>query len=151
MDFNDLLNNVGRWVMTGGVRIFVVLLVLLVLYKIARLFLDHAIARLETNCVESTSQAAHRIVSLYRASMQSIGLTPETSRTGPYNLLLTRRWMLLVPRYAETFHEVSLNALAFAGALLLRDRQQLNHFQRHGPMAALTHVATRSAAAPDGC
>jgi len=47
MDFNKLLNDIGQWVMTGGVRIFLVLLVLLVLYKIARLFLDHAIARLE--------------------------------------------------------------------------------------------------------
>jgi hypothetical protein len=51
-------------------------------------------------------------------------LQPDGRLHGAYNLLLTRQWMLLVPRRHECFAGISLNALAFAGALLTRDRQE---------------------------
>jgi ATP adenylyltransferase len=62
---------------------------------------------------------------------------------GAYNLLLTRQWMLLVPRSRERFESISLNALAFAGALLVRDERQMAALKKHGPMSALKHVAER--------
>lgn len=65
----------------------------------------------------------------------------EPRQTGPYNLLATREWMLLVPRSTECFHGISVNALGFAGALLVRDAEQLALLERHGPMTALRAVA----------
>lgn len=64
----------------------------------------------------------------------------SSAPAGPYNLLLTRRWMLLVPRVRESFHGISLNALAFGGALLVKDKDQWDVLRREGPLAALRHV-----------
>jgi sulfate adenylyltransferase (ADP) / ATP adenylyltransferase len=61
----------------------------------------------------------------------------QQRQTAPYNLLVTRRWMLLVPRVAEHFEGVSLNGLAFAGSLFVRDRAQLQTLRSAGPMVAL--------------
>jgi ATP adenylyltransferase len=100
----------------------------------------HALARIDADRVTSPERAAEWILSRYQTMMRSIGLTADTPSTGAYNLLLTRDWMLLLPRRRETFKSISLNALAFAGALLVRDRQQLVELKRGGLMAALQHV-----------
>ena len=40
----------------------------------------------------------------------------------PYNLLATRDWMLLVPRSCAESHGINVNAMGFAGSLLVRCR-----------------------------
>lgn len=65
---------------------------------------------------------------------------PERQR-GPYNLLVTRRWMLLVPRLREHFGVVSVNALGFAGSLFVRDQAEMAMLRAAGPMKALQAVA----------
>lgn len=47
VDLNQLLSGMGHWVMTSGLRIFVVLMVTLVLMKAIRLLLDQAFLRLQ--------------------------------------------------------------------------------------------------------
>ncbi len=68
-------------------------------------------------------------------------LTRARCETRPYNLLATQEWMLVVPRRAEHFEGSSLNALAFAGSLLVKDDAQLERLKRAGPMRALQAVA----------
>jgi sulfate adenylyltransferase (ADP) / ATP adenylyltransferase len=60
---------------------------------------------------------------------------------GPYNLLVARDWMLLVPRSRATFEGIPVNSLAFAGALFVRDEDELRAVERIGPMAVLRGVA----------
>jgi ATP adenylyltransferase len=62
-------------------------------------------------------------------------------QSAPYNLLCTRDWMLLVPRSREFFEGVSINAIGFAGGLLVRNREQLAILRDRGPMAALRETA----------
>ncbi len=59
----------------------------------------------------------------------------------PYNLLLTRHWMLLVPRARECWEGTSVNALGFAGSLLVRDSEQLARLREIGPMRVLSAVS----------
>jgi ATP adenylyltransferase len=59
-----------------------------------------------------------------------------------YNLLVTRDWMLLVPRSQEHFGSISINAMGFAGALFVRDLEQIQLLKDAGPMHVLRHVAT---------
>ena len=73
--------------------------------------------------------------------LSSEPLRDGLERCGPYNLLATRRWLLLVPRSEEYFEGISINALGFAGALLVKDTTQLAVLRSHGPMTALRHVA----------
>jgi ATP adenylyltransferase len=58
----------------------------------------------------------------------------------PYNLLATRDWTLVIPRTLECFESISLNSLAFAGSLLVRNREQLERVRAVGPMALLRAV-----------
>lgn len=83
---------------------------------------------------------------LYRSLLERAGLGPLTGEAGehqrgPYCLLVTREWMLLVPRSREHFDSVSVNSLGFAGALLVRNEAQLDHLRRVGPMTALRQTA----------
>ena len=60
--------------------------------------------------------------------------------TAPYNLLATRRWMLVVPRRQERYETVSVNALGFAGSLFVRNTDELERVRRAGPMNVLRAV-----------
>jgi ATP adenylyltransferase len=59
----------------------------------------------------------------------------------PYDLLMTRAWMLAVPRSRERFDGISVNALGFAGSLLARDRSELERLREAGPLRVLAHVS----------
>lgn len=58
----------------------------------------------------------------------------------PYNLLVTSEWMLVVPRTREHSDGISLNALAFAGSLFVKTREELEHLKAMGAMQALMSV-----------
>jgi ATP adenylyltransferase len=66
---------------------------------------------------------------------------PEPRHAVPYNLLMTREWMLLVPRSAEFAEGVSVNALGYAGSLFVRTAEQLDLVRRLGPLHFLSAVA----------
>ena len=83
---------------------------------------------------------------LYRRMLDEVGLNPlkdpETEmQSGPYNLLFTREWMLLVPRTREFFGPISINALGFAGALLAKNQQEMELLLKQGGMGVLRHTA----------
>lgn len=74
------------------------------------------------------------LLARYRAAIEAIGAMR------PYNLVLARDWMLVVPRSRERFEGVSINALAFAGSLFVRDAAHEEALVRAGPMAVLQAV-----------
>jgi sulfate adenylyltransferase (ADP) / ATP adenylyltransferase len=92
--------------------------------------LRHAFARLPAICPASELHARYRSM-----------LREAACETGPYNLLVARGWMLLVPRSRAAFEGIPVNSLAFAGALFVRDEEELHAVERAGPMAVLRGVA----------
>lgn len=113
---------------------------------IAQLPFVHALARLDDISEKSPLQAAEATLKCYRKLLQSINLQDDERfsrdrQSGAYNLLATREWMLLVARSRESFESISVNALGFAGALLVRDRQQMQILKDCGPMNLLQQVA----------
>ncbi len=64
----------------------------------------------------------------------------HSDRPKPYNLLVTRRWMLFVPRAVERHGSISVNALGFAGSLLARDEDELEVIRNRGPLRILEAV-----------
>lgn len=74
---------------------------------------------------------------LYLLACAAVGVTGEST---PYNMLLTRRWMLVVPRSREFWHGVSINALGFAGSLLVRSPSELDRLRAAGPISVLKTV-----------
>jgi ATP adenylyltransferase len=82
----------------------------------------------------------------YRALLERVGIhavahADGERQSGPYNLLVTRDWMLLVPRSRDAFEGASINSLAYAGALFVREPHQLEAVRRKGPMTVLAEVA----------
>lgn len=78
----------------------------------------------------------------YHQLLEAVKLTPLTEQqAGPYNLLITREWMFLVARSQESFQGISVNSLGFAGGLLVRNIEQMELLQKHGPINVLKHVA----------
>ncbi len=108
----------------------------------------HAVASTVGHAELEVAEAARRTLRQYRAMLTAVGLWPAQGsgkqRTEPYNLLVTQKWMWLVPRAREHFEGISLNALGFAGALLVRSEAQLGALDARGPMTALERVAGRA-------
>ncbi|HXX63231.1 MAG TPA: DUF4922 domain-containing protein [Bacteroidota bacterium] len=106
----------------------------------------HAFVRLDRDLVSNPGRAAQETFKLYSAMLKRVGMTAP-AETGlirqsmPYCLLVTREWMMLVPRSREHFEDISFNSLAFAGSLYVRDGRQLARLKAFGPMNALRSVA----------
>jgi sulfate adenylyltransferase (ADP) / ATP adenylyltransferase len=95
----------------------------------------HVIARLHGPLAAGARAAAS--LTAYEAMRRALRL----EQGDPYNLLVMREWMLLVPRARERWGRVSVNALGFAGALLVRTGAELAELERIGPMTVLQSVA----------
>lgn len=94
----------------------------------------HGVAALHLDGM-SVAEAGTAMAAVYEQ------LTADTSaRGGPYNLLATRRWMMVVPRAAEHSGRTSINALGFAGSLFVRDAAELEDVRRRGPLRVLADV-----------
>jgi ATP adenylyltransferase len=76
----------------------------------------------------------------HAAGIEEREVRGERRQSGPYNLLLTREWMLLVPRSREHYASISVNALGFAGSLLVKDNAQLECVRNKRPMGVLKEV-----------
>jgi sulfate adenylyltransferase (ADP) / ATP adenylyltransferase len=106
----------------------------------------HVLVRLDSEWMAAPRKGAQALLQQYLAMLRAVGLSgggagEETIHPGPYNLLVTREWMFLVPRSIECFEGISVNALGFAGGLLVKDELQLNLLKTFGPMTALQRVA----------
>ncbi|WP_228036533.1 ATP adenylyltransferase family protein [Dolichospermum flos-aquae] len=79
----------------------------------------------------------------YHNLLQKMGIKPleNNLQSGAYNLLITRKWMLIVPRKQEEFAEIYINSLGFAGALLVKNQQQMEILKNINPINILTNVA----------
>jgi len=109
------------------------------IHRLTHLPFRHAFANLEVSPETNPTHAARELHQIYASMLNELALA-RGDLTAPYNLLVTRSWMLLVPRLQEHFETVSINALGFAGALLVRTSEELELLARRGPMTALGAV-----------
>jgi ATP adenylyltransferase len=112
---------------------------------VPRLPFRHSYAPMDRDWTNPEKDSGASLHACYRQLLHAAGLSVDASAgshasTAPYNLLMTRRWMLLVPRSRECFEGISINALGFAGAFLVKDAHQLATLRRFGPMTALRQV-----------
>jgi ATP adenylyltransferase len=77
---------------------------------------------------------------LAAAGINPTGVFEGGQQTCAYNLLATRRWMLIVPRQCDAVEGISVNGLGFAGHLLARDRTQADFIRQRGPLDILRRV-----------
>ena len=100
----------------------------------------HAFARIVP---QATAPVLHAV---YRELLNRCGISAVTAAEGefqsaPYNLLVRRSWMLVVPRSRTSFESIPVNALGFAGSLFVRSQEDLERVRAVGPMQVLRAVA----------
>ena len=105
----------------------------------------HAFTLLPRDLWRSPDKAASWSWAEYGRMLRQVGMTPPapagpTRQSLPYCLLITRQWMLLVPRSQEHFEEISFNSLAYAGSLFVYNEDLLARLREFGPMNALREV-----------
>ena len=106
----------------------------------------NAFTRLDPLFLEQPQAMAERTHARYRALLEAMGIGTihvdgEARQSGPYNLLVTREWMLLIPRSREFADTISVNALGYAGSLFVRDASQMQAVEIRGPMSLLAEVS----------
>lgn len=115
---------------------------------IAELPFVHAFTTFDPIEMQSSRQAATTTLERYYALLQAVGLpvdlpTDHPKQAGPYNLLVTQRWMLLIPRSQESFASIQVNSLGFAGALLVRTKDQMQQLKEMQPFTLLSQVGIK--------
>ena len=100
--------------------------------------------RLSPRRADDPAEAATELEGLYRQHLTELGLgTPEQDPAPrrPYNLLIAPQWMLTVERVQEHWAGFSINALGFAGYLLITEGSDTGWLHGQGPWALLRAVA----------
>jgi sulfate adenylyltransferase (ADP) / ATP adenylyltransferase len=102
----------------------------------------HALGKLDPRWSDSPYTGAEKTLQLYEELLSAVGITAEADnqQSGAYNLLATREWMLIIPRSHESFQSISVNSLGFAGALLVRNQEQMQLIKELKPMRILQNV-----------
>ncbi len=101
-----------------------------------------ALAGVGNLAARDPDDAAPSLAALYRELLQRTRVVPGRD---PYNLLATRRWLWLVPRTRARWQGLDVNALGFAGALLVSDDDALARLRALGPLALLRAVTPAGA------
>lgn len=102
----------------------------------------HGIARLDLD--DNSKAIAPTMLQRYHALLDYVGLEVNAdtqNQPGAYNFLATKKWMMIVPRSQESFQNISINSLGFAGSLFVRDRTALELLKKLTPLKLLTEVA----------
>jgi len=105
----------------------------------------HAFVQLDPIQTKSAQAAATVTLNYYYQMLDSVGLKHDLGlnniQAGAYNLLVTRQWMLLIPRSQESFESIAVNSLGFAGTMFVRNDRQMQILKEWGPMSVLRQVA----------
>jgi ATP adenylyltransferase len=109
----------------------------------------HSFRPLRKELINAPHDAARETFHIYASMLEQVDMKSPaknglTRQSMPYCLLVTRDWMLLVPRSRECFSDISLNSLAFAGSLFVRNEQQLAQIKSVRPMNVLRSVTLHS-------
>ncbi|WP_244816299.1 DUF4922 domain-containing protein [Caballeronia sp. Lep1P3] len=112
------------------------------LFRVPALAFEHAAAWLG-DASRVTPEYARET---YRALLGAIGVEAldvagAAHQSAPYNLLVTRRWMLAVPRTVAEVEGIAINALGFAGSLFVRDDAARRIVETLGPMTLLARAS----------
>lgn len=107
---------------------------------------QHLFLKLDETIWRSSAAAGAALHAAFDQACRQLGLIANSDPMPPYNLLVTREHMLVVPRSCEKWDDISVNALGYAGSLFVRRSEQIAHLRDVGPLTLLTRVARQRTA-----
>lgn len=111
--------------------------------RIPQFDFEHGLIRFPSEKITDPTGAAKGTLERYLKLLEvlDIGFDSAGNPARPYNFLATRNWLLIVPRSRESFEQISVNSLGFAGALLVRNSEQMERLKQSQPLNVLKSVA----------
>lgn len=78
----------------------------------------------------------------YNAIMENLEQNSDSlwTRNDSYNLIMTKKYMMIVPRNKESIGSVGCNAMGFAGSFFLATQQEIDDVKRYGPTQVLSEL-----------
>lgn len=95
---------------------------------------DHRLVFLTAADLEP--ERAGWLLGLFNEQCEDLSITEGV----PFNFLLTPRWLMVVRRSQECFEGISVNALGFAGSLLVSDAEARRRVMEVGPGEVLKRL-----------
>lgn len=87
----------------------------------------HSIEFFEDIQDKSCEELGQITVEKYHKLLDRLNIKVEDNKPSQnYNLLITKDWMMVIPRTQEKFSSISINSLGFTGAFLVKNEEQLN-------------------------
>jgi ATP adenylyltransferase len=110
--------------------------------KISAFNFVHGFKKLEFHWEKSPEKLGKLAFKIYQKLLKKVDIFEKKNgkQSAPYNLLMTRNWMLIVPRSAEKYQTMSINSLGFAGALLVKNQAELELVKAERPLSILKKV-----------
>jgi ATP adenylyltransferase len=111
--------------------------------KISAFNFVHSFEKLEFNWEKTPEKLGKLSFKIYQKLLKKVDIFEKKNgkQSAPYNLLMTRNWLLIVPRSAEKYQTMSINSLGFAGALLVKNEEQLEIIKKEKPLTILEQVS----------
>lgn len=102
----------------------------------------HSLYELSLQWNESHLNAiSDRLLRTYRQIMADLGMNLQgESPDAPYNLLITRDWMMGIRRSQASYQGIGVNSLGYGGWLLVKTAADLEKLKHIGPMNLLQQV-----------
>lgn len=105
---------------------------------------QHALMRLNWQTETPAEIMAQQSLEAYHQLLNTLNIQGKQGLTGqqthPYNLLITREWMLVVPRSQHAYETIQINSMGIGGAMLVRNQEQLEHLKKLSPLQVLIGV-----------
>ncbi|MGK7878693.1 MAG: phosphorylase [Crocosphaera sp.] len=101
----------------------------------------HGIAKILTEDNNDVLGLAQQILDNYHYLLNSLKIAiNQEGKPEPYNLLITREWIMIVRRSQPKYESISVNSLGFCGALLVKNEEQLKRLKELKPLTILEQV-----------
>ncbi|KAJ5204229.1 uncharacterized protein N7498_005108 [Penicillium cinerascens] len=84
-------------------------------------------------------EGGEHLLEVYQCLLQQAreALNISTDVPCPHNFVLTKRWMVVIPRLAKEFHGFTANSPGMMGSVYIWTQEQLDAWKRIGPMNIL--------------
>lgn len=114
---------------------------------LGQILFTHFVQRFDT-LPDSAEGRRERVFDIYtrllEQTRQALDLEPG-ALICPHNFILTKRWMMVVPRRAASFQGINANAPGMLGSVFLWNQDQLEAWKEIGPMNVLAGLGLPAA------
>lgn len=113
--------------------------------KISCFNFEHGIVKIDFQGNKNSLELAQQSLENYHHLLEHLNITINSEeKPEPYNLLVTKEWMMMIPRSQPKYESISVNSLGFAGALLVKNEEQMKILKEVKPLTILEKVAKSS-------